>query len=502
MSAAARIARDYVVSTTYRKYEQDGLKWSEWRAGQAGGAEPSLTSRSVRPHDTYRRQEVQSSLLRPVRFLAAVPGPSSEKLGSIAEIASGILPAAGMAAQTVLATILAHVASPLRWEPLNGASPHRGIPSGGGIFGAELFVVAWDGEGPALFRQIPQDNALCHEGVRPGLGGLLAGADLAFVIVGNLASFVDPYGEFSPCLASLECGILQAQLSLLCGAHGWALEIETRHDYGPVSKALGLDHWSRIPAAIVRVTGAGAADSIRPMRREMVSTSERIRPDREADDFPRMRALIEAIATETVPESRPPAVPASHWAADEEAGSSTDLLEIIRRRTSGHVDDLPQAAGRVAMADLTALAADLARLHSIEGRTDLADVGLSLGLLATDSVAGIECPFAVDLRGGHLSPATSPSSHWNRLVFTIGVDDVAEERRSGARSFLLNHLAAGALGQRLCLAAAARGLFARPLRSYSEAAANKYLGLESRAILQVACGVGRRVNPSYDLSWW
>jgi nitroreductase len=86
-------------------------------------------------------------------------------------------------------------------------------------------------------------------------------------------------------------------------------------------------------------------------------------------------------------------------------------------------------------------------------------------------------------------------------MFTIAVDDVAEERRSGSRAFLLNHFAAGALGQRICLAATAHGLFARPLRGYDEGSANQFLGLEHRAILQVACGVGRRVNPPYDLRW-
>jgi hypothetical protein len=502
MTDGGRILRDYVVSTTYRKLEQDGVKWSEARAGHEPKGETPLSSRSARPEDTYRRQEVHGRPMRRVRFLAAVPGPSSARTGSIADIAHGRRPAAGAPAQTVLATILEHAALPLRWEPLNGASPHRGIPSGGGIFGAELFVVAREEQGPALYRQVPQDGALRCEESGDGLESLLAGADLAFVIVGNLASFVDPYGEFSPCLVSLECGIMQAQVTLLCIAHGWRCEIETRHDYRPVSAALGLGHWSRVPAAVVRVTGPGAADSVRPMRREAVSTSERIRNDERADDYPRMRDLIGLISAETLGPSGPAPMPPADVPVDPATESRADLLQVIRRRTSGHSHDLVQGAGQIAMADLAGLAAEIAMLHSTEGLTDLADLRLHLGLVARDSRSGMDSPFAVDLRSGSLSPAASPSARWNRLIFTIGVDDIAEERRSGSRSFLLNHFAAGALAQRICLAAAARGLFARPLRSYSEAGANRYLGLESRAILQVTCGLGRRVNPAYDLRWW
>jgi len=496
------IARDYVVSTTYRKHEQSGPKWTEARGELGAGALVQVPFRPFRPEEDYHRQDVHRKRLRPVRFLAAVPGAPSAKIGSIAEIALGLLPAAGSPPETVLATILEYVALPLRWEPLNGASQHRGIPSGGGLFGAELFVIGRDQGGPVCLRQVPEDGVLRHDGARPECKDLLADADLAFVIVGNLASFVNPYGEFSPCLVSLECGIMQAQLSLLCLAHGWTCEIETRHDYNAVSRALRLDHWNRVPAMIIRVSGPSAGEAIERLPRETISSSEAVAPDDEADNYPRMRDLIETIARETPPAlSPPPAAPPAVPVDSAGPQSSTDMLEHMRSRTSGYNEDLNQALGRVEMADLAVLARDIATLHALEGRTDLAGVRLSLTLLATNYVEGVDCPFAVDLRSGNMFPAAGPSSYWNRLMFTIAVDDVAEERRSGSRAFLLNHFAAGALAQWICLAATAHGLFARPLRGYDEGSANQFLGLEHRAILQVACGVGRRVNPPYDLRW-
>lgn len=503
MITAAPIARDYVVSTTYRKEEQAGLKWSWLRGEHGASGGPGIAFRSDGSEDDHQAQGAGQKPVRASRFLAAVPCPSLTHVGSIAEIARGLLPAGGSPPEAVLATILEHVALPLRWEPLNEATQHRGIPSGGGAFGAELFLIAPDHDGLACFRHISQDGALKREGSSRSLHGILAGADLAFVIVGNLASYLNPYGEFSPCLASLECGIMQAQLSLLCRAHGWTSETGTRHDYRAVSEALQLGHWSRIPAIVMRVTGPGAAEAVMRFRRESLSTSEVVPRDPGPDEYPRMRDLIDTIVNEPVPPCTADRIfPDGAPAIGIATGSPIDLLELIRQRSSGLNADLNRPDGRTGMAVLAALAAEIAVFHSLEGPTDLAGVRLSLTLLASDQVGREALPFDLDLRDGRLSPAAEPAKQWSLSTFTIAVDDVAEERRSGSRSFILNHIAAGALSQRICLAATAHGLVARPIRGYPEPTANMFLGLEDRAILQVACGIRRQANPSYDLRWW
>jgi hypothetical protein len=501
MIAAAPIARDYVVSTTYRKEEQAGLKWSLLRGERAAAGEPGIALLS--DEEDHRAQRSGGRSVRETRFLAALPGPSVTKAGSIAEIAGGLLPAAAAPPEAILATILEQAALPLRWEPLNVATQHRGIPSGGGAFGAELFLIARDRDGLACFRHVAGDGALKQEGAGASLDGILGGADLAFVIVGRLASYLDPYGEFSPCLASLECGIMQAQLSLLCRAHGWTGETVTRHDYRSVSEALQLGHWSRIPAVVMRVAGPGADEAVRRWRRETLATSEVVARDSDADEYPRMRELIQTIAREPVPPCAADGAVAKGAApAGIAAGSPMDLLQLIRRRSSGLNADLNRPDGRIATAVLTGLAAELALLDSLEGPTDLAGVRLSVNVLATDQISRQTSPMDLDPGDGVLSPAPEPSRPWSQFTFTIGVDDVAEERRSGTRSFILNHIAAGALCQRICLAASAHGLVARPLRGYPEAGANMFLDLDHRAILQVACGTRLQANPSYDLRWW
>jgi hypothetical protein len=503
MIAAAPIARDYVVSTTYRKEEQAGLKWSRLRGERDAAGAPGIALRSDGVEDGHQARGAGQRSVQASRFQAAVPGPSIAQVGSIAQIARGLLPAAGSPPEAILATILEHAALPLRWEPLNVAAQHRGIPSGGGAFGAELFLIAGDHDGLACFRHISQDGVLKREGGSRSLHGILAGADLAFVIVGNLASYLDPYGEFSPCLASLECGIMQAQLSLLCNAQGWTSETVTRHDYRAVSEALQLGHWSRIPAVVMRVTGPGADEAVMRTRRETLSTSEAVPRDPGADEYPRMRDLIDTIVNEPVPPAPAGRIVLDRASATGIAGGSTiDLLELIRRRSSGLNADLNRPDGRSAIAALTALAAEIAVLHALEGPSDLAGARLALTLLATDQVGGQASPFDLDLRDGRLSPAAEPSKPWTLSTFTIAVDDVAEERRSGSRGFVLNHIAAGALSQRICLAATAYGLVARPIRGYAESDANMFLKLEDRAILQVACGVRRQANPAYDLRWW
>ncbi|HEX9964806.1 MAG TPA: hypothetical protein VGB04_07465 [Allosphingosinicella sp.] len=502
IAAAAPIARDYVVSTTYRKEEQAGLKWSRLRGERDPGGGAGGPPRPDRPEDDHQGEGAGQKAVRELRFLAAVPGPSVPNVGSIADIALGRLPAAAAPPEAVLATMLEHVALPLRWEPLNVATEHRGIPSGGGAFGAELYLVAAGHDGLACFRHVSQDGALKLEGSGPALQGILGGADLAFVIVGSLARYLNPYGEFSPCLASLECGLMQAQLSLLCRAHAWTSETVTLHDYRAVSDALQLGHWSRIPAVVIRVTGPGAGEAVTGFRRETLSTSEVVASE-PADEYPRMRRLIDAIVNEPAPPSAGPGpLPEGASPAGLAAGSSIDLLDLIRHRSSGLSADLNRQDGRTTMAVLSGLAAEIALLHSLDGATDLAGVRLSMTLVATDQAGGRPMAFDVDLRDGRLTPAAEPSTRWSQFMFTIGVDDVAEERRSGSRSFILNHIAAGALAQKICLAATAQGLFARPLRGYSEASANMFLGLEFRAILQIACGVRRQANPAYDLRWW
>jgi hypothetical protein len=385
---------------------------------------------------------------------------------------------------------------------LNDGTQHRGIPSGGGAFGAELFLIARDHQGLARFRHLPQEGALIHEGSSRDLQEILAGADLAFVIVGNLASYLDPYGEFSPCLASLECGFLEAQLSLLFRAYGWESETVTRHDYRLVSEGLQLGHWSRIPEIVMRVTGPGASEAVERCRRETLAAAAAVPSAHRADDYPRMRELIETIVDEPVPACQAAsAIPQGASPAGIAAGPPTALLELIRHRSSGRSADMARQDGRTSMAVLAALAAEIAELHSLEGPSDLSAASLSLTLLATDA-GGQAVPFDVDLRNGRLSPAAEASKAWTQCMFTIAVDDIAEERQSGSRSFLLSHIAAGALGQKVCLAATAHGLFARPLRGYAEPEANRFLGLECRAILRIACGVKRQANPAYDLRWW
>jgi nitroreductase len=97
----------------------------------------------------------------------------------------------------------------------------------------------------------------------------------------------------------------------------------------------------------------------------------------------------------------------------------------------------------------------------------------------------------------------NPALRWNMAAFKLAVlfcvQPGSARQHHGEGALRQLHLAAGAAAQDLSLAAAALGLFARPMRMLKEQVLEQGLGLPGLPIYQVLCGLNRSTNLSSEL---
>jgi hypothetical protein len=487
--SGADIARDFFVATTDRRSELAGLKWDMLRRGPEPGA-----ARAPRPPQAA-----------PPGFASFTGGerlhePFTATAYHLPRVAPARAPG-GLSPGETLALILRYAAMPLRWEPLNQLSQHRGAGSAAASFPIDTYVIAPQPGGPAL-RCSPLDFALLDEG-RPPPGPLADTGDaLTLILVGCHDVCARDYGALSASLLALEAGMIAGQIGLLAALLGWRAGAMAVPDWRPCREALGLDHWSDMPMVRLRLAGDGASVAVSSLDVSRIRTLKPVARHASAEAFPRLRALIERalhpgcgaagtagadVATEAFPA----------WAADR------GLLAAFASRSSGPGGAAAGWPGIWDGAMRDALLADLAILDAVAAATRPA-VPLFLSLCGRTAAADPLRAYQVDLPASSLSPGPAgplegsvpPDSF---CTFTIGVDDKAALDRQGAFGFTAAHVAAGSLAQCICLAAALHGLTARPLRSYSDKHASALLPVAARALLQIQIERPRRANIAYHL---
>jgi hypothetical protein len=395
---------------------------------------------------------------------------------------------------------------PLRWEPLNLLSQHRGVGSAAASFPIDTYVIAPQSGGALALRSSPLDFALLDEG-GPSPGPEVGAADtLTLILVGCHGVCARDYGEFSAPLLALEAGMISGQIGLLAALLGWRASAMPARDWRPCREALGLDHWSDMPMVRLTLAGDGASSAVSSLEVSRIRTLKPVARHASAEAFPRMRALIERAsqagggpAGAAVAGAATEAFPA--WAADR------GLVAALARRSSGPGGSVAGWPNAWDQATRDSLLGDLAVMDGVvEATRPLIPLFLSLsGRTAEgDSLQTHQ----VALPAGSLS--AGPAGRVRTLegsvppdsfcIFTIGVDDKAALDREGAFGFTAAHVAAGSLAQCICLAAALHGLTARPLRAYSDKHANALLPLEARALLQIQVEHPRRANIAYHLA--
>jgi SagB-type dehydrogenase family enzyme len=166
----------------------------------------------------------------------------------------------------------------------------RPVPSGGGLFPAELYAVgALPGLPAGAYHYDPAADAL--DPVRAG--ARLQDAPLCLVITGVHARTVFKYKEFGYRLECLDAGVLAGQLLTMLAAAGLPGRLLLDTDDARIAATLGLDPEAEAVLAVIGVSGV--ADEPRSTVDDRpAEPMPRTRPHRPLDRLPLMAALCAA----------------------------------------------------------------------------------------------------------------------------------------------------------------------------------------------------------------
>jgi hypothetical protein len=462
--------RDYIVSTTYRKEEQEGEKWSRppARSSVVASAPGRETSRAVRE---VCRLEAPWCDLRTIWKLGDPNWNAAE----------------------ALAGLLWFVGGKIRWEPLNGGSLHRTSPSGGGRFGTGLYVLGRRGGVPAAWRW--QDGGLIDLLVRPPSDLLPPSDCVSILLMSDLGRLTREYGAFSACLSSLDCGFMLHQILLAASVAGFPASVDVSLGGERVVAGLGLQI-DQMPLAMITIEKAGDALDRYPSRSwACPEPPTPLLPDA-------LQRLLGARSTECS-QARSDRVGA-RWIG----GGSVldDLIADSHHRTSG-LSMGARPPGRFGIEDLHRLMLIWKRMPVFSGAMGLERHGIAVAFQLSD--ASDDASSVYRCSAGHgmsisdlevcahraKSSADAPSP---ALLVTLGCDDLAEGRVT-AGSTIRSHIAVGMVAQSLSLAVTRAGLCARPLKSYADQVADEVFDLSTRAVLQLWCDHPRQANPKLAL---
>ena len=497
-TCAWQLARDAIVSSTYRKLEQDGDKWRRLSNDESDAGMPNAAPARVAAEEIGRSSWTSVAL-----DVQPLPRPDLACLGTLGDRATG-----GRAAQAIdptrrLATLLASAAAPIRWEPRNAVHGHRGIPSPGPLFVSDILLLSAAGTGAmSAWRYLPSAHALARiPGCSAADEAPVGGFDV--VIVGRLERCLTPYGDFSATLAALEAGHMQAQLAIVAKALGWRVGTQAVPGETAVRHALGLDHWTSQPFARMRVRGPGAAHALPTATCTVQVVTERATRPEDGEDYPRLRRFMTMIqgleasseAAYTTVEDEVSALPP--------ALAGLPLADMILARSSGRMHTTTPCRPTFDRTALEAIGPVLAALRP-EPQDQLGEVGLRLHLSVANHGRHASDNYVLDDRTGSISIDTNRRSEDDGgsnhgVLATLSIDDLRELQRWGPAAFLTGHVAAGGQAQRFSLAAAAAGLCVRPTRSYVDAIVDATLPLERRAIYQMNCSREPPGNIAYPV---
>lgn len=470
------------VTMADRRAELDGTKWHASApppaSPQAGRGEREWSIRFSRPIAGWRREERARAELAPhipAHRLDALPAGGGNDLS----------------ANERLAQVLRYTLLPLRWEPRNYSGEHRGVPSAGGLFSTETFLLVRHGGTSRAFHVSPANMGL----VEIDLGGLRGPAEdsVRLITIARLARLAADYAEFGAGLAALEAGMIHAQLALLC--HRLGLATRSVHALAGDAAALArlCPHWSDVPVACVEVD-IDVAAWVRDIDTASIVVAIEEEDHASAERLPRLRELTDAIRL-------PPDEEGAAMTPPFRAAASLDgfpLFASIARRTSGYLTGTGAPRLAVEPDEAQELFETACRLFSrLSTEQPVVSVALKSGKQQPVSL------FRLDVAKGALHPAPAGSfglSMANQLcsgdvtaIATLGVDERALFDAIDAGCLRRLFLTIGGIAQCICLAAAERGYFARPSRAEPDSGMNLLLPIDASGMLQIL--IGRNVMP-------
>lgn len=402
-----------------------------------------------------------------------------------------------------LALLLKYLAAPLRYEPDSENPVHKAVPSSRARFPLDYFLLTANGGGMQAWLYEP-----LHHGLRtvppPTQATGLQPGETAIACVARAWRYAREYGEFAhfPCV--LEAGQAFSAMTYLAQALDMPVaRLLPRDALGGLCRhALESVQFAAVlPLSAVSLDSAPCHLRV-PAMHPLPGLAGRF------PLLPAMQRLFDAGASLPL---RPPA-PRAGTSAIPEIG----ILETLRRRSAGN--NMQGLAALVAAPPPGMPGALLATWDALRrqrpGLGAEAQVGVTLAWLAPHgpSAPGL---YGEDGRPGPWQAppgelalrleAMLPYPHIRINVASLSAialivcNPAAAIGHLGDCALRELHLAAGATAQDFALAAAAHGMFARPVRMMREARLEAAVALPGQVIYMVLCGYARNANLTMEL---
>ncbi|MDT8999855.1 hypothetical protein RQP53_11300 [Paucibacter sp. APW11] len=481
---------------------------------------------------SYRRLDVlQVPAFRSARAIAGVHAPRHsesvrllplstdlpQELQPLADFVAGRA-APALPPLTALSLLLRYLASPQRYEPQNTYGVHRVVPSARCLYPCRLMLLARQHGTVQLYHYHGEHHALQACGERSDLAALLGEHDLALIGIAQFWAMADKYGEFAPFASALEAGMAQAQLNHLCAALNWSadsLEASETSMRQAATLCQG-DHEAVLYGLRCKVDELSKAlSALQPAPGPTLLAASHS-SDTLDQRFAKLKPLCQLLST---PPSSEPAVPQQDNAADHDDSPlpppEIGLLQTMRRRNSGNdatgmaprLNSLPgDSLGRM----LSLWRALQRRRLALPGEASLRVAvawldarSAPIGLYDGEAMPLRHCDdphrFVEQLQDSLPYEGMRYNMAGLKLNFMLCADLVDAAEQHGEAALRRLYLAAGAQAQDFSLAAAAHGLFARPVRMLREQALETGYALPGQLVYQVLCGLNRSTNTSWEL---
>ena len=458
--------RNYLLGTTHRKDVLEGALWRRLRGQLASLDEDPIED--AMPADYVLREG--AGLVLPYG-----PLPPHAETGAAD-------------AGAVLGAILRYTAGIMRWEPLNPNSEHRACPSPGNRFTVDVEIACRGDAGARRFRYLPREDALVRiddrdddECPTPNVVTIALRADLT-----RCAS---PYGDLAYCLATIELGATLAQLALVLGIAGFALETVRSVAHGNPTGG---------PVLVARLCAPAIAVWLGRARTMPMRFVDVMRPANEVVGGRLLRDLRRLVSR---------GVSAAHIFPRGLSADPSDVAGLTRAtasRSSG-LDLHGTSEGRPDVEQVAAMLDAACALHDAFAGIEALPVRLDVRMdkhLAESIEGDRSRAFASWLHVEHTRDHRPPGYPHpaGAVIVSVSADLRDYAARLAAGAVFGMHVAAGMATQIVGIAAAAAGLACRPMRSFDHAAADAALPIDCWSMIQLVVYADRMPNPAFAVS--
>ena len=404
-----------------------------------------------------------------------------------------------------LSLLFRYLSSPLRYEPDNVYQVHRAVPSARCIFPIDLLLTH---SGPGGVRRTylyhPDFHALELLDASDTLGDGGTQSHTVVSGVGRFWKLVRKYGDFTPFPVMLESGMLVAQLRIMRAAMGWG---GAGADSGPARRFCRGDLEFPVFAETLDerefdIDSLPVCDAVLARHAEPAAGVPR---------FERLRLFMDLFDAPAGPQP-PPSADVPRYLEAGLLPKDRGFLATLRLRHSAN--DMTGMAPRLDDDDglLHRISQLSRRVAACRERLPGEDrIGIVLlwpgrsapgaGIYGGDGhlLAGVDRQrIAAALNRALPSPGLRYNLQAHSLIVLFVVDPDSPSMHEPF-AFRDAHVAAGALAQDYCVAAAALDRFARPVRMLREQVLESGLQIRGKIVYALLCGSPRATNVCAEL---